>query len=114
LLLCGIAIGILMAVVPADLLTSGDRWWKGAAAGFAAGFKLTSAIFIACLLVTRRFRCASTAAGAFARTIAAGLAMLPAPPRQYWPGGLFPDTGRPGPVSHASNQSWPPRLRHLL
>lgn len=51
----------LMLVVLADLLAPGERWWRGAGAGLATGLKLTPGIFIAYLLVTRRFRAAGTA-----------------------------------------------------
>jgi alpha-1,2-mannosyltransferase len=96
---------VLMAIVLADLLAPGDRWWRGAGVGLATGLKLTPGIFIAYLLLTRRFRAAGTATAAFALTIAAGFAVLPGPSRQYWLGGLFLDSGRPGPVIYASNQS---------
>jgi alpha-1,2-mannosyltransferase len=96
---------ILMAVVLADLLAPGDRWWRGAGVGLATGLKLTPGIFIAYLLVTRRFRAAGAATVAFALTVAAGFVVLPGPSRQYWLGGLFLDSGRPGPVIYASNQS---------
>lgn len=46
---------ILMFLVLADLRQGDDRRWKGAAIGLATGMKLTPAIFIAYLLVTRRF-----------------------------------------------------------
>jgi len=96
---------VLMAVVVADLLGPGDRWWRGAGVGLAAGLKLTPAIFIGYLLITRRFRAAGTATAVFALTVAAGFAVLPGPSWQYWLGGLFLDSSRPGPVIYASNQS---------
>ena len=71
--------------------------------GLAAGLKLTPAIFVAYLLVTGRRRAAATAAAAFAGTVAAGFAVLPAelglvlggPVRQ-------PGTCQPGPESAES------------
>jgi alpha-1,2-mannosyltransferase len=96
---------VLMAVVLADLLTPGDRWWRGAGVGLATGLKLSPGIFIAYLLVTRRFRAAGTAIAVFALTVAAGFAVLPGSSRQYWLSGLFLDAGRPGPLIYASNQS---------
>lgn len=96
---------VLMVIVLADLLAPGDRWWRGAGAGVATGLKLTPGIFIAYLLLTRRFRAAGTATAAFALTIAVGFALLPGPSRQYWLGGLFLDSSRPGPVIYASDQS---------
>ena len=41
--------------------------WKGAAIGLAAGIKITPAIFVAYLLLTRQYRAAVTAAAVFAR-----------------------------------------------
>jgi alpha-1,2-mannosyltransferase len=96
---------LLMVLVLADLLAPGDRWWRGAGVGLATGLKLTPGIFICYLLVTRRFRAAGTATAAFALTVAVGFAALPGPSRQYWLGGLFLDSSRPGPVIYASNQS---------
>ncbi len=96
---------VLMAVVLADLLAPGDRRWQGAGVGLATGLKLTPGIFIAYLLLTRRFRAAGVATAAFALTVAAGFAVLPGLSRQYWLGGLFLDPSRPGPVIYASNQS---------
>jgi alpha-1,2-mannosyltransferase len=96
---------VLMAIVLADLLTPGDHWWRGAGVGLATGLKLSPGIFIAYLLVTRRFRAAGTAIVAFALTVAAGFAVLPGPSRQYWLSGLFLDANRPGPLIYASNQS---------
>ena len=96
---------LLMALVLADLLGRGDRWWRGAGVGVATGLKLTPGIFIAYLLVTRRFRAAGIATATFALTVAAGFAVLPGASRQYWLGGLFLESGRPGPVIYASNQS---------
>ena len=55
---------VLMALVVWDLSQPDRRWWKGAATGIAAGIKLVPLLFIAYLLVTRRFRQAAVAAGA--------------------------------------------------
>ena len=80
---------ILLAVTLADLCGRDDRWWKGAGVGLAAGMKLTPAIFIPYLLLTRRYRAACTATAAFGLTVAVSFAVLPTAARQYWLGGLF-------------------------
>lgn len=96
---------ILMLVVLADLSPRDGRRWKGAAIGVATGIKLTPAVFVAYLIVTRRFRAAAVAIGTFLVTVAAGFAALPRESRQYWLGGLFLSPGRVGPVDWSGNQS---------
>jgi alpha-1,2-mannosyltransferase len=96
---------ILMVVVLADLCQPDKRWWKGAGTGLAAGFKLTPAIFIGYLLITRRFRAAAVAAAAFGLSVGAGFAVLPGASRRYWIDGLFLNFERPGGTSYVSNQS---------
>jgi alpha-1,2-mannosyltransferase len=87
---------LLMLLVAADLLTGNalapggkTRWWHGIGIGIAAGVKLTPLIFIPYLLLTRRYRQAATAAGAFAATVALGYAVLPGDSSTYWAHGLF-------------------------
>ncbi len=54
---------VLMALVVWDLCQPDRRRWKGAATGLAAGIKLVPLLFIAYLLLTRRFRQAAVAGG---------------------------------------------------
>ncbi|HEX8007879.1 MAG TPA: glycosyltransferase 87 family protein, partial [Trebonia sp.] len=68
---------VLMALVVWDMSQPDRRWWKGAATGIAAGIKLVPLLFIAYLVVTRRFRQAAVAAGAFVVTVIIGVAALP-------------------------------------
>src|SRR3979411_2300607 len=59
----------LMALIIWDLCqpdTEASRRWKGAGVGIAAGIKLVPLIFIPYLLLTRKFRQAAVACGAFA------------------------------------------------
>jgi alpha-1,2-mannosyltransferase len=98
----------LMALILWDLTqpdTRASRWWKGAGVGVAAGIKLVPLIFIPYLLLTRRFRQAAVAAAAFAATVAAGWAVLPADSARWWLGGLFINGGRTGFVGWEGNQS---------
>jgi alpha-1,2-mannosyltransferase len=94
-----LAVGVLY-----DLsLPDGSRR-KGVAIGLAAGFKLTPAIFVVYLLITRRYRAAATAAAVFAGTVIAGLVVMPASSAHYWEG-AFLNPGRVSPVQNDENQS---------
>lgn len=97
---------LLLALVLTDarLLVIGSRW-AGIGIGLAAAVKLTPAIFIGYLVVTRRPRAAGTAVA-----VAAGATLLsvwPAPGASYayWTSALW-DTSRIGDLSYVSNQSW--------
>ena len=96
---------LLMFVVLADLARPDSRRWKGAGVGLAAAIKLTPAIFVGYLVLTRRFRAAVVACGTFAATVALGFLALPAPSRRFWFGGLFLNSERVGGVAYAGNQS---------
>ena len=96
---------VLMALVTWDLCQPGRRRWKGAATGLAAGVKLVPLLFIGYLLVTGRFRQASAGLAAFAVTVAAGWAALPAASARWWLGGGFFSAGRTGFVGGQQNQS---------
>jgi alpha-1,2-mannosyltransferase len=100
----------LMAVVVWDMCQPDSRKWKGAATGIAAGIKLVPALFIAYLLVTRRFREALVGIGAFVVTVIIGFVVLPGPSGPYWFGGEFFQAGRTGFVGVYQNQS----LRGIL
>lgn len=75
---------VLLAVVLLDLAQPDSRWWKGIGVGLAAGFKLTPAIFIVFLVMTRRFKAAAVAVAAFFASIAFGWAALPDASKTYW------------------------------
>ncbi|MCF2527537.1 glycosyltransferase 87 family protein [Yinghuangia soli] len=75
---------ILMAAVVLDLAQPDARWWKGVGIGLATGFKLTPAIFVVYLLLTRRFRAAAVAAGTFAATVLGAWALVPRASRTFW------------------------------
>jgi alpha-1,2-mannosyltransferase len=97
---------ILAALAGTDLLRRYDGyWWQGIGTGLAAGIKLTPLIFVAYLLVTRRFRAAATAAGTFAATVAIGFALLPSPSRVFWLDGVFYNQHRIGDPANPSDQS---------
>ena len=101
----------LMALVLWDFSQPGQRWWKGAGIGVAAGVKLVPLIFIPYLLLTRRFRQAAVASAAFAVTVLAGYVVLPADSRRWWLHEVFADSSRVVTfIGQESNQS----LRGLI
>jgi alpha-1,2-mannosyltransferase len=86
---------VLLVLVAVDLLGRGT--WSGVGIGLAAGLKLTPALFIVYLLVTRRFRAALVATATFAATVGLGFAVAPADSATYWLHGRFDDVNR---ISH--------------
>ena len=101
---------VLMAVVVWDMCQPEHRRWKGAAVGIAAGIKLVPGLFIVYLLLTRRFRAACVAIGAFLATVVIGFAVLPGPSADWWLKGDFWAASRTGFVGDQQNQS----MRGLL
>ncbi|MEU0932692.1 glycosyltransferase 87 family protein [Embleya sp. NPDC005971] len=75
---------LLLALIVLDLGLPDSRRYKGIGVGIAAGLKLTPAIFIVYLLITRRFRAAAVAGGAFLATIVVGLVAAPSASVYYW------------------------------
>jgi alpha-1,2-mannosyltransferase len=96
---------VLMALVVWDLCQPDRRRLKGAMTGVAAGIKLVPLLFIAYLLITRRFRQAAVAAGAFVVTVIIGFIALPKPSATWWFGGDFFQASRTGFVGEEANQS---------
>ncbi len=101
---------LLMALIIGDLRQPDDRRLKGIATGIAAGIKLVPLVFIPYLLLTRRFRAAAAAAGAFAATVVIGFVVVPGDSTDWWLHGLFFADGRTGFVGWGGNQS----LRAIL
>ena len=104
----------LLALVLADFTVLSRSRAHGVATGVAAGLKLTPAVFVVYLLLTRRFRAAATAAGAFAATAGVGAAVLPHASLRFWTGLLF-DSARVGHLQDEANQSvrgWLVRVAH--
>ncbi|MFJ5263267.1 glycosyltransferase family 87 protein [Streptomyces sp. NPDC088387] len=97
---------LLLALVLTDmwLLATGRTRWAGVGIGLAAAIKLTPAVFIGLLLVTRRRRAAGVAT--LVAAAATGLAALVAPgaSRFYWTEAMW-DTTRVGRLDYVSNQS---------
>jgi alpha-1,2-mannosyltransferase len=80
---------VLMALVMWDMCQPDTRRWKGAGVGLAAGIKLLPLLFIPYLLLTRRFRQAAVASGAFLATVIIGFIALPRDSSQWLGHGLF-------------------------
>ncbi|WP_330249873.1 glycosyltransferase 87 family protein [Nocardia sp. NBC_00565] len=99
----------LLLLVLADMALPDSSRWKGVLTGIAAGIKLTPAFFVIYLLVTRRYRAAATATGAFAATVLIGLAAMPKDSLTFW-SGAFADPTRVGVPENPSNES----LRGML
>ena len=96
---------VLMALVVWDLCQPDRRRWKGAATGIAAGIKLVPLLFIAYLLLTRRFRQAAVAA---ARSSSRSSSASSRCRTRRSPGGstgYFFQAGRTGFVGGEQNQS---------
>jgi alpha-1,2-mannosyltransferase len=95
----------LLVLACADLraLRAGRRW-AGVGMGLAAAIKLTPAVFLAYLVVARRYRAAAVAAAtAGAATVAAAM-VAPDASRAFWTGVLW-HTERVGDLAFVSNQS---------
>ena len=92
----------LLVLVCADLRRGGR--WAGIGVGLATAIKLTPAIFIGYLLVTRQFRAAAVAAGTAAGATLLAVLLAPGPSRVFWTEALW-DTGRVGKLEYVSNQS---------
>jgi alpha-1,2-mannosyltransferase len=83
-------INLFLAVLClADFFRNANSRWtrfvpQGILIGVAAGIKLTPAIFIPYLLITRRWRMAFSAVAGFAGTVAVGAILFPAMSGTYW------------------------------
>ena len=95
---------LVAGLVLAEAVRPDSARTKGALIGVAAGIKLTPLFFVLYLLLTRRFRAAGVAVGAFLGTVLVGAVALPADSRVYW-AGAFADPTRVGVPEHPGNQS---------
>jgi alpha-1,2-mannosyltransferase len=95
----------IVALVVADVvaLRRGGRW-AGLGIGLAAAVKLTPAVFVLYLLLTRRWRAAGVAVGAFVAATAVAVAVAPRTSLQFWTQTVW-ETARVGRLDKTSNQS---------
>ena len=94
----------LLALVLWDVNRIARSRWTGVGIGIAAGLKVTPAVLIVYLLLTRRYRAAAVAAGTFVATLAVSGVLLPNATWRFWSKLVF-DSGRVGDVEAAGNQS---------
>jgi alpha-1,2-mannosyltransferase len=88
------------------LVVAGLRYprWTGFGIGLAAAIKLTPAVFIGYLLLTRQYRAAAVAAGTAAGATVLAVVVAPRSSLVFWTEALW-DTGRVGRSEYVSNQS---------
>ena len=104
---------VITALILFDLSREDPARLKGAAIGLAAGLKLTPAIFVVYLAMTRRYRAAAVSAATFAVTVAAGFAADPSDSIQFW-ARTFANPERIGRIENAANQSLRGALARVL
>ncbi|TQF74188.1 DUF2029 domain-containing protein [Rhodococcus spelaei] len=95
---------LLMLLVIWDLGRPQGSRLRGFAVGLTAGIKLTPALFIVQLVVTRQWRAAATAVATFAVTVAIGFAVIFSDSWAYWTVTLRQST-RIGETAWPANQS---------
>jgi alpha-1,2-mannosyltransferase len=105
---------VLILLILADLLVllpRGSRW-AGVLIGLAAAIKLTPAIFIVYLLISRRYRVALTAIASAAAASLLALAVMPRGSIDFWTGALWQGEGI-GNAAYTFNQSFYGMLARL-
>ncbi|MET7653294.1 glycosyltransferase 87 family protein [Streptomyces sp. NPDC005486] len=95
---------LALVLIDAPLSATGRTRWAGIGIGLAAAVKLTPALFIGLLLVTRRWRAAAVATGVAVAATALAALVAPDASRFYWTRALW-DTTRVGRLDYVSNQS---------
>ncbi|MGI8762280.1 MAG: glycosyltransferase 87 family protein [Jatrophihabitantaceae bacterium] len=95
---------LVLVLVLWDFTRPAESRSRGIALGVAVGLKITPALFVVYLLITRRSRIAARAAAAFAATVLVSAAALPGETWRFWTRLVF-DTGRVGNIANPANQS---------
>jgi alpha-1,2-mannosyltransferase len=96
---------VLLALVLADLTGRQESRVRGVGVGLAAALKLTPLLFVAYLLLIRRWRAAATAVATFATAVGLGFVLDPADSTVYWLRGTFAAADRISPIAATSNHS---------
>lgn len=106
---------LLVALIMADLLVAlpKARKWAGVGIGLAAAIKLTPALFIVYLFLSRRTRAALTATATAAGATLLAALIAPNATRDYWFSALW-DTSRVGRTDYTANQSLNGMLSRLF
>jgi alpha-1,2-mannosyltransferase len=92
---------LLLVLVCSDLR---NKRFAGVGIGLAAAIKLTPAVFIGYLLLSRQYRAAATAIGAAGGVTLLSVLVAPDASRTFWTEAIF-DTGRVGKLYQVNNQS---------
>ena len=96
---------LLGGLIAADVLALRRGWrWAGAGIGLAIAIKLTPAVFVLYLLLTRQWRAAAVSTGTAVLTAVLAFAVSPSLSVQFWGTTLW-ETGRVGELDQISNQS---------
>jgi alpha-1,2-mannosyltransferase len=96
---------LLGGLIAADVLALRRGWrWAGAGIGLAIAIKLTPAVFVLYLLLTRQWRAAGVATGTAVLTAVLAFVVSPQLSVQFWGTTLW-ETGRVGELDQISNQS---------
>ncbi len=95
---------VLLVLVCTDLRLLRTGRWAGVGIGLAAAIKLTPAVFIGYLLLSRQYRAAATAIGTAAGATLLAVLVAPDASRTFWTSALW-DTSRVGREEYVSNQS---------
>ncbi|MDG9719657.1 glycosyltransferase 87 family protein [Streptomyces sp. DH24] len=95
---------LALVLVDARLLATGRGRRAGVGIGLAAAVKLTPALFIGLLLLTRRWRAAGIATAVAVGATAFAALVAPDASRFYWTEAMW-DTTRVGRLDYVSNQS---------
>ena len=103
----------VMLLILLDFAPGTPERWRGAGIGVAAGLKLTPLLFVAYLVLTKRWAAAWRSVVAFAATILLGFAVIPTDSRAYWLHGMFHDTSRMVPFPTLVNHSLPGLIARL-
>lgn len=104
----------LLALVLWDFTRPGDSRWRGIGVGLAAAIKVTPAVFVVYLFLTRRIAFGLRAAGTFVATLAVSLLVSAHDTRIFWTDDLF-QVHRVGRLENAVNQTvrgWAVRVEH--
>lgn len=95
---------VVLALVLWDFTRPPAARFRGLGVGLAVAIKVTPAIFVVYLLLTKRVAMARWAVASFAATLVVSALLLPEATWGYWTHGLF-DIHRVGRLENAANQS---------
>jgi alpha-1,2-mannosyltransferase len=104
---------LLLALCLVDCCARRTRWPPGLLIGFAAAIKLTPAVLIMYLVITRQFRMAKNAVVSMLAWTALGFALEPETSVRYWTNLIF-RLNRIGSRASTSNQSLMGLLAHFF